>query len=742
MKQQSPMLRLWELGEGQQGGLKRAVLSAVVGVLFGMLPYFAAAQIILGLLKGEQSMQYYLIWCVVALVGFLLRATLYSLALSISHKATFSILKSIREKILEKLPKMPLGTILDTSSGQMKQVIVDQVESMERPLAHLLPEMTANVLGPVCILIYLFVLDWRMALLSLVSIPVGMAFMMAVMANYGKQYEGSVKTTQAMNSAIVEYIGGIEVIKAFNQGKQSYARFSDSVKANASYFYHWMKSCQLPISLSKAISPTTMITILPVGWLLYAGGSLPVETFITTIVLSLGIAGPLLSAMDFVDSLAKVGTIVGSVDEILNGQEQDHGNAPVQFQGRDIALSHVSFTAEPGQTVALVGPSGGGKTTAASLIPRFWDATSGVVKVGGVDVRQIDPHVLMDQIAFVFQNSRLFKASILENVRAARPNATREQVLSALKAAQCEDILEKLPQGIDTLIGSEGTYLSGGEQQRIALARAILKDAPIVVLDEATAGDVRDALDHAGLEQRGQRLDIDLGGGEQHVAELFAAQLVEFGVHGVAGLLEQGLAHQGEAIGMHAGGGKADQHVAFDNRGTIDYGGLLGHAHGETGQIVLVLVVHARHLGGLAAHQRTAGLTAAVGDTRDDGLDLLGFVAPHGHVVEEHQRFGALRQHVVDAHGHGINADRVVLVHLEGQLEFGSHAVGPAHEHRFLHLEGRKIEHTAEGADIAHHTQTRGRGHMLFDAPHHFVSGFEIHASLFITLSHSNIWFK
>lgn len=311
MKQKSPMLRLWELGEGQQGGLKRAVLSAVAGVLFGMLPYFAAAQIILGLLKGEQSVQYYLIWCAVALVGFLLRATLYSLALSQSHKATFAILKSIRERVLEKLPKMPLGTILDTSSGQMKQVIVDQVESMERPLAHLLPEMTANVLGPVCILIYLFVLDWRMALLSLVSIPVGMAFMMAVMAGYGKQYEGSVKTTQAMNSAIVEYIGGIEVIKAFNQGRQSYARFSNSVKANASYFYHWMKSCQMPVSLARAISPTTMITILPVGWLLYTGGSLPIETFITTIVLSLGIAGPLLAAMDFVDSLAKVGSGIG-----------------------------------------------------------------------------------------------------------------------------------------------------------------------------------------------------------------------------------------------------------------------------------------------------------------------------------------------------------------------------------------------------------------------------------------------
>lgn len=502
MKKKHPLLRVWEMGQEEHGKLIFAIALAAAGVLGGMIPYFAAAEMITGFLSGEKDFGQYLFWILLGLAGYAVRTLLYNLALSVSHKATFSVLKTIRQKILAKLPRLSLGTVMDISSGKMKQMIVDQVDGMETTLAHLFPEMTANIAGPIFILICLFVLDWRMALVSLISIPVGMGFAMAVMGSYAKDYEGAVKVTKEMNETIVEYIGGIEVIKTFNQGKKSYARYAEKVRANAQYYCDWMEKSQFGMSMAYAIVPATLVTVLPVGWLFYSQGTLEAETFLTIIILSLGIASPLMAAMNFVDTLAQVGTTVEAVDEILLGEEQDHGKKPVSFDGQmDIGLTEVSFGYHEGEEIlhgvnllipagtmtAFVGPSGSGKSTIAKLIAGFWDVKEGEISLGGHNLKEIPLNQLYDQVAFVSQDNYLFDTSIRENIRMGKMTATDEEVVKVAKAAGCDDFIRSLENGYDTLVGSGGAHLSGGERQRIAIARAMLKDAPVVIFDEATA---------------------------------------------------------------------------------------------------------------------------------------------------------------------------------------------------------------------------------------------------------------
>ena len=342
---------------------------------------------------------------------------------------------------------------------------------METTLAHLFPEMTANIAAPVLTILYLFVLDWRLALLSLVVFPVAFFFMMTVMGGYGKDYAGAVQATTEMSTTLIEYINGIEVIKAFNQGSKSYAKLTDKVRYNAQYYVNWMKKSQLGMAMAYGFFPAQMLTILPVGWLLYLHGSLTAETFLTVIVLALGMAAPIVAAFNFVDTLAQVGTTVGQVDEILNAEEQQHSTTPVTFAGHDIVLDHVSFdyhddkeilhdvslSIPAGRMTALVGPSGSGKSTIAKLA------------------------------AFVSQDNYLFGDTVRENIRMGRLNATDAEVEAAAPAAGCDSFIGELEHGYDTMVGGGGAHLSGGERQRISIARAMLKDAPIVILDEATA---------------------------------------------------------------------------------------------------------------------------------------------------------------------------------------------------------------------------------------------------------------
>ena len=435
---------------------------------------------------------------------------IYFAALMCTHLAAFRTAANIRKQGVAHMMKAPLGFFDNHGSGYLRNRLDGGAAETETLLAHNLADIVGTAAMFIAMIVIMFVFDWRMGLACLFAAVISVIAMFSMMGGKNANLMMEYQTAQdVMSKAGTEYVRGIPVVKVFQQTVYSFKAFKAAIEDYSSKAEKYTGGvCRIPQSVNLTATEGVFIFLVPVV-LLIAPAALTTGSFAGFItnfafyaVFSAIVSTALARIMFAASGMMLAKTALARIDTVMNAPTLEITKAPqtprnngVEFKdvtftydGTDHpALEHVSFKVLPGQTVALVGPSGGGKTTAASLIPRFWDVSSGDILVGGVNVKDIDPHVLMDKVAFVFQNTRLFKTSILENVRAARPDASREEVFSALHAAQCDDIIEKLPKGIDTLIGSEGTYLSGGEQQRVALARAILKDAPIIVLDEATA---------------------------------------------------------------------------------------------------------------------------------------------------------------------------------------------------------------------------------------------------------------
>lgn len=490
-----------EVLKEHKGKVFTSALIAIIGVGLDVVPYFSVANIINNIVEGKVEIGAYIPYILAVLVGLLGSILFHELSTIISHNLAYGVIEGKRKKLVDKLSKISMGEIEKRSSGQWSQFMVETLDKMEQPIAHVIPEVIANLLIPIVLVVIIFIMDWRIGVANLLTIPLGLLFFMMMMKGYEEKSKRYQEASKAMNTTMVEYVNGIKVIKAFNKSASSFGKFKETVNENKKSMLDWYLSVCFSMTGAMETIPATMIFVLPTSLYLFMQGSVEMSLLIMCILLSYASYKPLIKAMSHLETMANIKIVMKEINKVMETPDLERGKQlkhiksyDVEFQNVSFAydesknvLNNISFKANEKELTAIVGDSGGGKSTIAKLIAGFWNIDKGKILIGDVDLNDMPLKQNMELITYVSQENFLFNKTILENLRVAKEDASMDEIKEACVKASCHDFIMNLPNGYETVVGEGGSSLSGGERQRIVIARSFLKNSPIVLLDEATA---------------------------------------------------------------------------------------------------------------------------------------------------------------------------------------------------------------------------------------------------------------
>lgn len=487
--------------KGNKSKIFAAVFIAIIGVGFGVIPYFSVAAIINNLVAKNTNLNNYYPYIFAVFLGFLASILFHEISTIISHNLAYRIIEDKRKLLADKLSKISMGEVERKSSGQWSQFMVETLDKMEKPIAHVIPEVIANIFIPIVLIITIFIMDWRIGIANLLTIPLGLLFSMLMMRGYEEKSKRYQEAAKAMNTTMVEYVNGIKVIKAFNKSASSFGKFRKTVEENKNAMLDWYLSVCFSMTATMETIPSTMVFVLPASLYFFMKGSVEVGTLITCILLSYASYKPLIKAMSHMETIANIKVVFEEIKKIMEipnlkrGEEvRDIKSYDVEFKDVTFAyeesknvLNNISFKANENELTAIVGNSGSGKSTITKLIAGFWNVSNGEILIGKTNLNELPLKQNMELVSYVSQENFLFNKTILENLKMAKEDASMDEIKEACEKASCYNFIKGLPNGYETIVGKGGANLSGGEKQRIAIARCFLKNSPIVLLDEATA---------------------------------------------------------------------------------------------------------------------------------------------------------------------------------------------------------------------------------------------------------------